>query len=111
MNTLFDETEADAEVCRNIIKHKEKNIMRLFKGDNNQIFKVVESEEVSREQLEEKLSKAERRVVKYRQALADFDALNPQPQEQPQPEPEQTPVPQAPIEAPEQPTDPIAPIQ
>jgi hypothetical protein len=100
MSSLFNEAEADAIVEANIIKHnlEEGNIMRLFKSEDGQTFRVTESLPVTRDELLEQLEKARHALAKHEKALADFDALNPQPE-------------QAPLEQPEQPTDPIAPIQ
>lgn len=116
ISSLFNEAEADAIVKANISKHNLEEIisMRLFKSDDGQVFKVVEALPVSREELVDRLQKAQAKVSKYEKGLADYENLTTQSVEQPeqspqiesQPQPEQLPESQ-----PETPTDPIAPIQ
>lgn len=101
MSSLFDELEADAIVKAVMLLHnkeviiikKGNNPMKvvLYKDDDGQIKRAVNFEEISRDEIEDKINELEKELGMWQEALASFDLLKSE---------SQATVEQAPIEEP-----------
>lgn len=89
MTEFFDEAEADAAVHRVLARCKiikKGRTMALFKGDDGIIYQVIQTEEVSREQLQERVDDAQEVLAAAVADLDAYDQLAPAPEEPKQPE-------------------------
>lgn len=79
MSDLFNEAEANAAVGR-VLKRckiiKKGTTMALFKGDDGVIYQVIETEEVSREQLQEVVDDAAQVLTAAQADLNAYDELS-----------------------------------
>lgn len=93
MTTLFNEAEADAEVAKVLARHKREHTMQvvLFKDENGEIHQSTESRMITREEIEEKLKKAQQQVAAFTETLRLFNQLS-APKEEPKVEEPQHPT-------------------
>lgn len=99
MSTLFDEAEADIEVNRVLSRRKiikENRTMALFKGNDGQIYQVINTEVVDRKRLEEVRDLTKREAEAAQADLDAYDTLT----AETAPTPEPAPVPEVPVETP-----------
>lgn len=96
MNTLFDEAAADAFVGEVLRKNKKLRStgMNFIKDENGKVVRIVESAEVTREELVDNVGKAKELLATAEARLAEYDSLTDQPSEAAQPETPAEPKPE-----------------
>jgi hypothetical protein len=93
MSSLFDEKEADTIVRAVELLHNKKVIiinkedaMRFIKGDDGKVYQVTGTQEVTRQELENRVHQAETALAAVQAELAEFDKLSGAQHEQPNPD-------------------------